>query len=288
MSSTIGGSKSGLSRFAVASARSRARRCSGDSGQFGLSRWRQLSCGGGSVVVALRRLHQFRARLVVDRRLRSWAERKDAGDIATSAARWRSCRCRRSASSCSRKQQARQRQAARQASSRAHAVSAHAQQSHCKTASRISPASSRARRNALMHRKSGDNVAVGMSLLLPQATRSRATTRPNRRRPALHRCRLIRRARAPAVRAAPRRRGPKHPEIPDREPTSCGVAPGARAFRQPRPRPSRRPPPRPARRRARRRRPALRRCDMTDLAGDGDLGHVDAVDRRAQVRHRSI
>ena len=48
-----------------------------------------------------RRLHQFRPRLIVDRRLLLRRERQDAAQVATSAARWPSCRCRRSASPCS-------------------------------------------------------------------------------------------------------------------------------------------------------------------------------------------
>src|SRR5690606_8527244 len=51
MSFTTWGSQLGLSRFSVASARIRARRCSGDSGHCPASAVTMLSCGGGRSVV---------------------------------------------------------------------------------------------------------------------------------------------------------------------------------------------------------------------------------------------
>ena len=112
MSLTTPDSQPGLSRFSVASARMRARCCSGDSGQWPAGRGGDAFLRRRQLRRRLGRLHQFRTRRVFGRWLRFGFSENMLADVGGELLRWPSCRCRRSASSCSRKPAGPTRQAA--------------------------------------------------------------------------------------------------------------------------------------------------------------------------------
>ena len=176
---------------------------------------RCFPAAAASSVVGPRRLHQFGARLVVEP-MSSWASARTCRlTIAGQLLVRRSCRCRRSANSCSPRPAGPMRRAARPAA-RARQIRSLIRTSPTANRLSIGPNRDPATRRVLSRRKSGDNLSAGVVPLFTLSGPSRATT--GRFAAAVA---SIRAVRAPAIRAAPRHRAPKHPGNAGSEPTSA-------------------------------------------------------------------